>query len=31
MKNIYWILFILLGAGFSFTSCSEEEPFSTGA
>ena len=29
MKNIYWILFILLGAGFSFTSCSEEEPFST--
>lgn len=29
MKNIYWILFILLGAGFSFTSCNEEEPFST--
>lgn len=29
MKRIYWILFILLGAGFSFTSCSEEEPFST--
>lgn len=29
MKKIYLILLILLGVGLSFTSCKEEEPFST--